>query len=133
MNKNFNEVIKSENPILPKFNYSNFNNTNINVNNQNNMANELKEEKDNNLKLIDALMDKIIAVSFISTDQTVNYPIACMNTDNFSKLEGKLYLVYPNLKNPNIYFIANGNIINRSLTVEQNKIKNGDKIIICLN
>ena len=72
----------------------------------------------------------MIAVNFIMTDQSVNFPMPCMLSDIFSKLEEKLYLEYPELKNQNIYFIAKGSIINRDLTLEQNKIKNGDQILI---
>ena len=75
----------------------------------------------------------MIAVHFQSTDQRVNFPMPCMLSDNFSKLEEKLYLKYPQLKNKNIYFIANGNKINRNLTLEQNRIKNGDHILIFYN
>ena len=71
-----------------------------------------------------------MAIIFMSTDQTIHFPIACKNSDVFSKLEEKLYLEYPKLKNKNIFFIANGNIINRSANIEQNRIKNGDTILI---
>ena len=66
----------------------------------------------------------------MSTDHIIIYPITYKNSDIFSKLEEKLYLEYPDLKNKNIYFIANGNIINRTFTVEKNKIKNGNTILI---
>ena len=75
-------------------------------------------------------METIIAVNFTSLDQKINYPMACKKTDIFENIVVKLYNEFPNLKYKKIYFIANGNVVNRSLTFEQNKIKNGTTILI---
>ena len=75
-------------------------------------------------------METIIAVNFTSLDPIINYPMACKKTDIFENSVVKLYNEFPNLKNKKIYFIANGNVVNRSLTFEQNKIKNGTTILI---
>ena len=75
-------------------------------------------------------MEAIIAVNFISLNDNINYPMACKKTDIFSKIEEKLYHEFPQLKSKKIYFIANGNIVDRSSTFEQNKIKNGTTILI---
>lgn len=74
--------------------------------------------------------NNIIAVNFRSSDQAINYPIGGLETDNFSTFEEKLYAEFPELKNKNIFFIANGNIINRTGTLAQNKIKSGTIILI---
>ena len=74
--------------------------------------------------------NNIIAVNFRSSDQTINYPIGGLETDNFSTFEEKLYAEFPELRNKNIFFIANGNIINRTDTLGQNKIKSGTTILI---
>ena len=75
-------------------------------------------------------METIIAVNFISLNYNINYPMACKKTDIFSKIEKKLYHEFPILKSKQIYFVANGNAIDRSLTFEQNKIKSGNTILI---
>ena len=75
-------------------------------------------------------METIIAVNFTSLDQKINYPMACKKTDIFENIVVKLYNEFPNLKYKKIYFIANGNIINRSLTIAENKIENGTAILI---
>ena len=75
-------------------------------------------------------METIIAVNFTSLDQKINYPMACKKTDIFENIVVKLYNEFPNLKYKKIYFIANGNVVNMSLTFEQNKIKNGTTILI---
>ena len=53
-----------------------------------------------------------------------------MPTDDFAKIEEKLYIEYPDLRNKNIYFLANGNIMDRRRTLEQNKITNACQILI---
>ena len=75
----------------------------------------------------------IIAVNFRSVDDSINYPIWGIKTDNFSTIEEKLYFEFPELRYKNIFFIANGYKINKADTLEKNKIKNGDTIIIHYN
>ena len=58
----------------------------------------------------------------ISIERKLNYSISCKSTDIFKDIEEKLYIEYPELKNKNLYFLANGNIINRYETLEKNKI-----------
>ena len=76
--------------------------------------------------------NEICVVIFISTDQLINYPISCKITDNFSYLENKLFEQFQNLRNKNIYFLANGNVINRASTLLENNIKNDTTILICV-
>ena len=73
---------------------------------------------------------KIIAVNFRSLDQSINYPVGGLKTDKFSILEEQLYKEYPQIRYKNVYFIANGNVINRELTLEQNQINSGNTILI---
>ena len=72
----------------------------------------------------------ICLIQFLSGDQHVNMFITCKVTDNFSVLEEKLYKDFPDLRNKNIIFLAKGNTINRSATLEENKIKNDTTILI---
>ena len=67
---------------------------------------------------------------FVSENPAINYPMACEKTDNFASIEEKLYYEFPDLKFKRINFISNGNILNMFYTLEQNKIKNGDTILI---
>ena len=105
------------------------------------LENESKGEKDKNLKLleqikeekkIEVIFEKMIDFRF-NSELRVNFPISCRLSDSFSKLEEKLYFQFSNLKNKNIYFIANGIKINRNLTLEKNKIKNGNHISVYYN
>ena len=90
--------------------------------------NESKEINFNNTR--STTMETVIAVNFISLSYNINYPMACKKTDIFSKIEEKLYHEFKELKSKKIYFIENGNIIDKSLTFEQNKIKSGNNILI---
>ena len=64
-------------------------------------------------------------------DGCINYPITCKNSDYFYELEEKFYNEYPEIKKRNIYFLVNGYVINRLITVEENKIVDGSTILIC--
>ena len=79
------------------------------------------------------LNNQIIGIRFLSQDQKINYPIACSLSDIFSEVEKKLFLQYPELKNKNIYYIGNGNKINRDETIEKNEIKHESCLIIIEN
>ena len=116
--------------------------TNFKSNNQqnNNISNlnEIIRNKDieiNNLKLqlqnknnINVNFNDIIAVHFISTDQRINYPIACLKTDTFASVEEKLYQKYEEYREKNNNFIAKGRLILRFKKICENNIENGDKI-----
>ena len=107
--------------ILSKFNASNIINNNTNI--------ALKKLNEENKKLKKEI-DNTIAINFMSVAHNINFPIACKITDNFKTLEEKLYRDYPELKHKNLYFTANGNIINRYETLENNRITNGNAILI---
>ena len=77
-----------------------------------------------------ASLNEIIAINFVSLNHNINYPMACRKTDIFAKIEKKLYNEFPELKTKKLYFIVSGNIVNKSYTFEQNKIKSGDTILI---
>ena len=115
-------------------NFKSNNQQNININN----LNEIIRNKDieiNNLKLqlqnknnINVNFNDIIAVHFISTDQKINYPIACLKTDTFASVEEKLYQKYEEYREKNNNFISKGRLILRFKKICENNIENGDKI-----
>ena len=81
--------------------------------------------------MLPSVSEKVFAVNFRTIDQSINYPVPCKSSDSFSSVEMQLYQEYPELRTKkDIAFIANGNVINRSITVGQNKIKRGDTILI---
>ena len=77
--------------------------------------------------------EKLISVIFTSSDKMILYSAICKNTEKFIKLEEKLYNNYPEYSKSDNYFMVNGNIINKFNTLDENKIKDGDIIIIRQN
>ena len=74
--------------------------------------------------------EKILAITFISSTQKINCPIACKNNNTFVRIEEKLYDRYPDLKNYENYFWIKGKKIKRFLTLEENNIKDGDIVML---
>ena len=74
--------------------------------------------------------EKIISIMFFIPDKNIHYPIPCNESDLFSTIEFKLFEEFPELKSKNIYYLVNGSTVNKFTTLEQNKIKNGDTILI---
>ena len=71
-----------------------------------------------------------VNLHFITIDGNINYDIGCEYSDKFSSVEDKLYEKYPELRNKKgLKFIANGNIIKRTKTIEENMLKNRNTII----
>ena len=137
-NQNLNDKISQlqfQNSTLS--NLLNFNNFAQNPNNVNQALINLSK---NNQELIDTINryplkleknEKLISVIIQTLDQKVLYPIMCKNTDSFFKLENELHKVYPNIQFSKYFYSFNGNAIkDKSQTLEQNKIKNGDILLV---
>ena len=71
-----------------------------------------------------------ISIMFFIPDKNIHYPIPCNEFDTFSKIEIKLFEEFPELKSKNIYYVVNGNTVNYASTLKDNKIRNGDTILI---
>ena len=75
--------------------------------------------------------NQLISLNFLSTDRSIKCSIFCYPEDKFSTVEEKLFLKYPELKEGNkAKFIFNGDVLDSSKTIEENKLKEGHKIII---
>ena len=60
----------------------------------------------------------------------IDFNIAWRPSDKFEDVEEKIYLIYPELKNRNLNFIFNGSFIDKNRTIEENRIRDGSKILI---
>jgi len=75
--------------------------------------------------------EKIIAIGFISSDQTIqNFFRPCKDSDLFVRLEEKLYDEYPKYKDVETYFLVNGKKVLRFKSMKENNIKNGQVIML---
>ena len=74
--------------------------------------------------------EELMSVIFISTDSSIHHSIICKNTDQFTKIETQLYKEYPKYRYLENYFVANGNKINKYISLKENNIKNSDIIAL---
>ena len=73
---------------------------------------------------------KLISFKIISEDQQINYDIIAKNNDLFSRIEEDFYNRNDKYKYTENFFLVNGNKIKKHLTLNENKIKSGDTLII---
>ena len=110
-------------------------NNNIIIQNYKNIINQKKQEL-NNLKskiqnnnisskinYID--INRMMTVNFISMDSKIHFAIPCLDTDTFAEVEEKLYKQFPEYRETNNSFLANGQKVLRFKTIKENKIGNG--------
>ena len=87
--------------------------------------NELQNKLNNYNNTINNLNNDIMCVQFISSDQNVHYAATCLKTNTFAEVEEKLYKQYPQYRETNNTFLANGMQVLRFKTIAENKIGNG--------
>lgn len=66
----------------------------------------------------------------MTLDNKIHFSFPCKNNDKFCDIEKLLYEEYPEYKNSDNYFTLQSREINRYKSFEENKIKNGDIIIL---
>ena len=74
--------------------------------------------------------EKMLCLIFTSCDQKFHYPIICKNSEQFNIVENRLYEKFSEYKEYENYFTFNGNKVNKYLTIEENKIRYGDNILL---
>ena len=143
-NKNLNkQLTQLKNQLQNNFQNSN----NIQNNNSNDKQIDLLKQKENEIndlkqKIIDLeekikrypfILEKneyLMTIIFYSKDQKIHYSMICKNIDTINKLEEKLYEKYPFLSESENNFECNGNVLDKIKSLENNKIKNGDIILL---
>ena len=90
----------------------------------------ISKKENSNLPNGNNEINEVLAINITSIDAKINFPIPCKKNDIFSNIEKRLYEEFPEYKNKNCYFIAKGNVIDRNKTIEENKIKSGDNILL---
>ena len=144
---NINEYHKNELIKINKLLNNEINNfydsQNINDNkdnsNKDNIIKELNNEIDKLKKKLSRYPlelsngEKLISVIFTSSDENIHYSIICKNTQKFIELEKKLYNDYPEYSKSDNYFMINGNRVDKTKSLDENKIRNNDIIILTQN
>ena len=92
----------------------------------------MKDEEINELKnkLEYTNINNLMTVIFYSPDQDIHYSLICKKTDIFTKIENELFEVYPEKRDSKFLFFVNGQIIDRSKTLQENNIKNSQVILL---
>ena len=133
-----NKIIEDQNKKIKQLEYQ-LNNKNETYENKlrlkDKKIDELNKKLENliiNSNMSDQLINRkqMICVNFTSMDQKINLAIPCIKADIFAEIEEKLYKEYPEYRETNNYFIANGKQILRFKTIEDNKIGNGLPVIL---
>ena len=113
-------------------------NLTINSNISNNINEEKYKKEINDLKSrlsryennIEANLGDLVLINFESGDGQIRRGIQYMKNEIFAEVEEKLNKFYEEFRDTNNTFIANGNCIKRFKTIEENNIKNGDKVLL---
>ena len=101
-------------------------------NNENEIEEDEESEKDEEDEKSEE--NEVINIEFTSQNQLIkDFCISCDKTEQMSKIKIFLLKHNPQQKNKNIYFLGNGDIIDEHKTVEENKIKNNDVLMIIEN
>ena len=111
---NYNNTINNYNNII--------NQKDIELNNLRTQLNNINNNMNNNININ---MNDIMSVNFISMEQNVHFSVVCLKTNTFAEVEEKLYKQYPEYRETNNNFIANGTQVLRFKTIAENKIGNG--------
>ena len=111
------------------------NNLKNDIINKNNEINQLKQQLqninlNNNGNEIQINKKDIKCITFITTDQSLFYGISCFGNDIFAEIEEKLYKEYPEYRETNNTFLANGREVLRFKTINENKIGTGKPIML---
>ena len=95
-----------------------------------------KEIKDLKLKLSRYPLllnegDKLMSIIFTTANRAIYHSVICKNNELFSNVESRLYEEgFPEYKETKNFFTFNGLKVNKNETLEENKIKNSDVIIL---
>ncbi len=97
------------------------NNTNNIIKSYQNIINLKEQELQNinsqNRQYID--INKIMTVNFISMDQKLHFAVPCIDINTFAEVEEILYKHFPEYRETNNSFLANGQQVLRFKTIRQ--------------
>ena len=106
------------------------NNYNIILDDKNKLRREYEDLKNHSNNNNNKIANKDKCVNFNSTDQTINYAIPCSGDSTFAEIEELLYKEYPDYRETNNIFLANGKEILRFKSINDNNIGTGKPILL---
>ena len=75
---------------------------------------------------------KMMAVNFISMDSRIHFAVPCIGQETFAEVEERLYKQFPEYRETNNTFLANGRPVLRFKTIIQNNIGTGLPVTLVL-
>ena len=131
--KELENQLKSEN----EFNLNKIQSLQNIINKKDEELNKLKEKLQNNNIINNNNQNNSIrmrggnkCINFISNDQKIFYAIPCSGDDIFAEIEEILYKEYPEYRETNNMFLANGKEILRFKSISDNNIGTGKPIML---
>ena len=109
-----------------------------NLNNKNNQLEQqieklkinLENEKNKNKEKV-FKSNELIVINFMSTDQKINnFGLLCLKKETFAEVEERLYKEYEEFRESNNIFLVRGKPILRFKKIDENGIRDKDKIIL---
>ena len=128
-NENKNFKIPSNSNNINIINENDFSNQEENINKLNKKIKDL-EEKLERYPCILEKNEKLISIIIYSEDISIHHSIISKNTDIFNKIVNEIYKIYPEISEKNNIFTYKGKIIDKSKSIENNEIKDGDVVIL---
>ena len=74
--------------------------------------------------------EKLMNITIKSGYQKIKYSLICKNTDKINDIEKMLYKKFPDFPKTENYFLCNGASIEKFKSLEENKIKDGDILLV---
>ena len=91
---------------------------------------EIKDYSSNSFIVTSSDTQNLITLYFESGDQSLSCAVLCKETDIFNMVVNKLFVQKPEFKENLNYFLCGGNRINDYKSIKDNKIKDGDHILM---
>ena len=131
------QELKNKINSFKNIDYSQINDLKTEINMKNNQISQLRQQLENSRLNYNGNEDNkqikitdIKVVNFISSDQSIFYAVSCSGNDTFAVVEEKLYKEYPEYRETNNTFLANGTEILRFKTINDNKIGTGKPVML---
>ena len=96
----------------------------------NQLRNLIEKNKDLVFQDKNCYCQDLFYINFISNEQNIHHTLKCTPNQIFAEVEEKLYQEYPEYRNTDNVYLSNGNKILRFKTIAENKLKNGDTVIL---
>lgn len=103
------------------------------INEENNLAElaqNLKNESNIDVIISANNAKNVITLKFQSGDQMINCYVLCNENEIFNSIVNKVFEKKPEFKEYGNFFLCGGNVVNEYKSIKENKIKDGNTILV---